>query len=409
MKDSKTYCFGRFLIDLPKAAEVNGQAYEFMFGKIEVERFLKGAEAFAQKMKEREADLRAGKHEDKFKLVDVRSTRLPNAQIFKITKKLIGAGGDSFGFEAYLFNGRVLFSMKETAYDEDKIDSVLQRLETRLLPNLRQRSPDKIPTEPGFCIENGFIADDGKVAQYEKAGISFKFRQWPDVTVYVYSRTNGDKVEEPLLTRRAKTVVPAELIEAEKGIRVLRKGERKIGAHNGEELLETYSSGTGFSVHQFVWDVRGSARSWSDPVLVFEFETGVNPGNGPRMIRPSLTDKQAIELFDAIVNSIRLRPTTPGKTSAADPDPTNDDGTAKRLPLGTKVSSLRACPETGVYQCPSDTPGVAERRLFIEQGRPMPAAFIAQSKRGITGLFGGQESKEVETFWTLVAYGRGTS
>ena len=127
------------------------------------------------------------------------------------------------------------------------------------------------------------------------------------------------------------------------------------------------------------------------------------------MIRPSLTDKQAIELFDAIVNSIRLRPTTPGKTSAAEPNPSDDSGAAKRLPLGTKVSSLRACPESGVYECPSDTPGVAERRLFIEQGRPMPAAFIAQSKRGITGLFGGQESKEVEIFWTLVAYGRGTS
>ena len=61
----------------------------------------------------------------------------------------------------------------------DKIDSVLQRLETRLLPNLRHRRAaggghaEEIPTEPGFCIKDGFIADDGKTPQYEDAGISF--------------------------------------------------------------------------------------------------------------------------------------------------------------------------------------------------------------------------------------------
>ena len=70
MKDTKTYCFGRFLIDLPKAAEVNGQAYEFMFGKIESERFLGGAEGFEKKMKEREAELLRARAE-----VEYESTR----------------------------------------------------------------------------------------------------------------------------------------------------------------------------------------------------------------------------------------------------------------------------------------------------------------------------------------------
>ena len=402
MKDTKTYCFGRFLIDLPKAAEVNGQAYEFMFGKITSEPFLKGEAAFAQKMKEREDELKAGKHEKKFKLIDVQGTGSRDTRTFKLSKELIK--GQSFGFEAYRLASTALFSMQQTAIGKEGIDSVLKDVETRIFANLRHRPTDKIPAEPGFCIENGFITDDGKTAQYEKGGISFKFKQWPDVTVYVYSRTNGDKVEEPLLTRRAKTVVPAELIEAEKGIRILRKGARKVGPHSGEELLETYSSGEGYSVHQFVWDVRGSARAWSDPVLVFEFETGVNPGNGPRMIRPSLTDKQAIELFDAIVSSIRLRPTTPGKTSAAEPAPNDDSGAAKRLPLGTKVSSLRSCPESGTYECASEALGVTERRAFIVQGRPMPIATVMEPKRGVARFLGVDEPKEVETTWTLVSY-----
>jgi hypothetical protein len=408
MSETQTYCFGRFLIDLPKAAEINGQRYEYMFGAIETGRTPPKEnmyqDGFVEMMKTREADLRAGKHEEKFSFSEARNvSTAERAKIFKLSKAFTIIKGTTYGFEAYRSNGEVLFSMKETAFGADKIDSVLQRLETRLLPNLRARKPNEIPGEPGFCIEKGFIADDGKIPQYEKAELSFRFKEWPDVRVSVYSRTNGDKVEEPLLTRRAKKPFPVEFAEAAKQVKVLRKGERNVGPHRGEEMLETYPSGEGYSVHKFVWDARGRSHSWSDPVLFVDFATGANPAPGPRMVRPSLTDQQAIKLFDTIVNSIRLRPTTPGKTSDAG-DPNSPSPAPKRLPLGTKVSSLRSCPETGVYECPPGAPGVAERRMYIKQYQPMPGAFVMQPKRGIAGFFGGQESNEVETTWTLVAY-----
>lgn len=85
-------------------------------------------------------------------------------------------------------------------------------------------------------------------------------------------------------------------------------------------------------------------------------------------------------------------------------EPSDDNDTAKRLPLGTQVSSLRACPESGIYQCAPDVPGVTEHRIFIAQGRPMPAATIMVPKRGVATFFGAQEPKEFETIWTLVSY-----
>ena len=68
------------------------------------------------------------------------------------------------------------------------------------------------------------------------------------------------------------------------------------------------------------------------------------------------------------------------------------------------ASGLRSCPESGIYECPADAPGVTEHRLFIAQGRPMPCAFIGQTKPGISGVFGGKELQQVETMWMLVAY-----
>ena len=407
MKDTKTYCFGRFLIDLPKAAEVNGQAYEYIFGKIETERFPKGEAAFAQKMNQREEELKAGKHEEKFKLVDIRGVGSRDTRVFKLTKKLITLSG--FGFEAYRWNNGVLFSMQQLSIGADGIDSVLKDVETRLLPNLRHRRAgggghaEEIPTEPGFCIKDGFIADDGKTPQYEKAELNFRFKEWPDVTVVV-NATRSSRIKPSLLERRKEKPMPDVFAEMAKKIKTLRQGKHDVGPLQGEENIAALPTDDGYFVHRFVWDTQGTPDSATEPAIYFQFHTGVNPGVGARQIRPSLTDKQAIELFDAIVNSIRLRPTTPGKTSTAEPEPTGDNGTAKRLPLGTKVSSLRSCPESGVYECAPEAPGVTDRRVFVAQGRPMPIATIMEPKRGVARFLGVDEPKEVETTWTLVSY-----
>ena len=412
MKDTKTYCFGRFLIDLPKAAEVNGQAYEFMFGKIEVERFPKGEEAFVQKMKEREEELKAAvktARKGEYILTTTHLSGRPDAKIFVTSRTVYGDTAN--GFELYRYSSSALFSMKGKAFDPAKFSSVLRDMETKLIPNLRHRRAaggghaEETPTEPGFCIEKGVIADDGKTPQYEKAELNFRFKEWPDVIVSVYARTNGDKLEESLLSRIEKPF-PIEFADAAKSIKVLRKGKHAVNQHQGEEVLDALPTGQGYFVHDLVWDVPGEPRSIFVPHIHLELKTGNGRSVNQRYMRPSLTDKQAIELYDAIVNSIRLRPTTPGKTSAADPDPTDDNGSAKRLPLGTKVSSLRSCPESGIYECASDAPGVTERRVFIAQGRPMPSTFMMAPKRGVAHFFGAHEEKEVETTWTLAAYAK---
>ena len=109
------------------------------------------------------------------------------------------------------------------------------------------------------------------------------------------------------------------------------------------------------------------------------------------------------------------KPAKAGKAPAqaepppAAPDKLNDAGdpdnlAPPRLALGTQVSSLRSCPETGLYECAADTPGITEQRVLVKQGRPMPSGFIAQAKPGIAGLLGAKEPEAVETIWTLVAY-----
>ena len=406
MSDTQTYCFGRFLIDLPKTAGLVAQTSGFMFGNIETGRTAPKQnmyqDGFVEMMKTREAELRAGKHKDGFTLVDIRAASAPKTRIFKMTKKLMTR--NSFGFEAYRFNDEVLFSMKETAFGADGIDSVLKDLETRLLPNLRARKPNEIPDEPGFCIEKGFIADDGQTPQYEYARLYFKLKEWPDVTVEV-SATRGGKIQPSLLEREKNSKpMPALFAEMAKQIKTLRQGKHDVGPLKGEEILETLPTDHGFSIHRFAWDTQGKLDSATEPAFYFELATGVNPGAGIPDVRPSLTDQQAIKLFDTIVKSIRLRPTTPGKTSEAT-DPNNPSPTApQRLPLKSKTTSAFNCPQTGIWECAADTRGITEHRRFIEAGRPMPYGLAQIPAKGLAGFFGMKEDDAVEITWTLVAY-----
>ncbi|MBI5751119.1 MAG: hypothetical protein HZA59_03095, partial [Hydrogenophilales bacterium] len=164
----------------------------------------------------------------------------------------------------------------------------------------------------------------------------------------------------------------------------------------------------GFFTHHLVWDTQGKLDSAIEPAFYFELATGINPGAGVRHVRPTLTDQQAIKLFDTIVNSIRLRPTTPGKTSDAGNPNNPSPATPKRLPLKSKATSAVNCPQTGVWECAADAPGITEHRRFIEAGRPMPYGLTQRPVRGLGRFIGIQEDDAVEIAWTLVAYDKPT-
>ncbi|MEJ5211444.1 MAG: T6SS immunity protein Tli4 family protein, partial [Burkholderiales bacterium] len=131
--------------------------------------------------------------------------------------------------------------------------------------------------------------------------------------------------------------------------------------------------------------------------ISLEFMTGDGRKTGERYVPPSLTDEQAIRLFDTIVNSIRLRPTGPGKGAAVTPPP--------RLPLGTQVTSRTLCPESGLWQCLNEEANLTPRRRFIPRGAPMPYGLASRPAPGLKGLLGRTEETPVEVTWQLVDYG----
>ncbi|WP_020566402.1 T6SS immunity protein Tli4 family protein [Trinickia symbiotica] len=394
MSDTKTYCIGRFLVDVPADAEINGQAYEYMFGRIDSTASTESEEHCAQEMIQRGAELRAGQHKKQYALTGVKSPST-SIRIFELSRTLLT--GPSVGVEAYKWDNGYVFSMKETGFDLSRYSSVLSTLETELLPNLRARTTDEVPSQPGFCLKNGFIANDGKTAQYEEAGMSFRFSRWPGVVVTVNVSTTTKAGEKTLLQRIDSTPVPAVLQGVIVQMKTLRKGKREVNGREGEEVLWTFPTEEGFRTHQFQWEAQGTLDQPLRPDLTVEFESGARGANGAPQ-RPRLSDEEAIRVFDAIVNSVRLRPADGGKVS--------ESGPSTMSPLGTLAQTGTRCPQTGWWTCPEAAANQIEggRRQRFEAGNAMPVVHVLAKQSFIERMTGRQQKHSVNTVWKLVAY-----
>jgi hypothetical protein len=399
MSNTKTYCVGRFLVDLPADAEVNGEAYQYLFGRIDSQRTGMDAQSFSADMEKRVAVLKAT-DENKGRTLKSVVTSDPTARALVTSQKLFGKS--NYGFEAYWLKDHHLFTLKTQDMDEAVFrERVLPRLTNELLPNLRARKADEVPAQPGFCLKDGFIANDGSGQQFEDAGISFKFAQWPGVLVSVRTMTVTKVGEPTLLQRMDSGSVPAAFANLVGQIKTLRRGKRDVNGRQGEEILETVPAEGGYHLHQFRWEAQGTGvKEPLKPTLIVEFESGMTSVNGDP-VRPKLTDDQAIAVFDAVANSLHIRPVGDVKTGEADQRPT--------LPLGALAQTGSVCPQTGWWTCPEASSHELEGggRQHFAAGTVLPAATVLGTPTLADRIRGRQPRHALNTTWRLVGYDAG--
>ena len=316
-----------------------------MFGRIESEPTQLDAKLFDEMIERRATELRET-NEDKGRTLKGTVSATPTAKALVTSENIFGS--KDYGFEAYWLAQHTLFTLKAMAMNGTVFQTrVLPKLKNRLLPLVKGRSPGDIPTEPGFCLKDGFIADDGTTPQFEDAAITFKFAQWPGVLVSIETTTVTKPGEPALLQRVDSSGVWETFKDVVSQIRTLRRGQRAINGRAGEEILLTLPTDGGYRLHQFHWEAQGTeVGNGLKPTLTVELESGMKRENGVPA-RPRLTDAQAIELFDAVANSVRPRPVIAAKVS--------EDQIAPTAPLGTLGQTGTTCPQTGWWTCPEAT------------------------------------------------------
>jgi hypothetical protein len=400
---TKTVCFGRFLIDVPASATVVWGGADVPLGvnvyPDGVDKVKNLAQTFIDELKSKKAIY----HNHVPLLISVDEVVQPEGKI--ITGYEDFESVNDLKINGYFrLNNDGVFIYSRPLRDEK--DETIKDI-TDIARRLRQRAETEIPTGPGNCIEHAFLPDKpetDKEPHAELIRIGFRFKEFPDTHFSIslspsnphFSESNSLEWQLDRLEKNLKAQDPNHL---QLKTRYLRRGTRQIhGWLNGFEAL-SYSpeQPEAHSIHDFAMDFRGVPSDPLKPYADIRMQTGV-ANNAAGATKASLTDDEAIAVWDKITSTIRVRPTSaaPVKSAGAGPTPS--------FPLGELAATGRACPQTGWWE-PTEVPGRAgDQRQHIEAGDRMPHVVSLGEPSLWQKLKGERPTYRTATVWKLVGY-----
>lgn len=307
----RTHCIGRYLIDLPEEyAMTSGSELELYYGlgkdfkriKVQVPSQWSDQPALTKTIRKATIDLETDQH---FKSL----SKSMLAEFKEIDKQmaLIRAYSSPHtltSFELSLFaqrgNAVIQYINKKYSSSEESIDYFESQLIKAAQSTTYASTPES--ASRGTCLGSAVIdaKQDGEVFR-----ISFLSKQHPDVKIAIDMNSLPEKGDGGLLQRVDSKAGTLRLLDFSSS--TLRRGKRPIAGRPGEELLDT-GKDKGKVVRYFVAETLVTEPSSPvRPVIAISMNMGGQDKDG-EYIDPSLSEREALAWWDAIVGSIRLRP-----------------------------------------------------------------------------------------------------
>lgn len=293
--------FGRYVINLPEGVQlVNWQQSFQGTGPIKVAKGVT-VEQFHSIAEHRTEELRSQHHDDGGTILEkIVDLRMPFAQAMTYwesqwTVKELLIECDAF----YLMDG-TLYRFRNSI-DLDPVEQAdYFRGFKETLRAIQPRRPDEIPTVSGTCFDGAILLDGPNRDKSDMVMTTGIWPERPDVRFQLAILDNGPYPDPPLLERLEKA-------NALRGSGVLRSRDRIVGDLKGQEHLERVEEKNGTEGHLFIWETPGEPNRWDLPQIRVEMSTGEGP-KAPQ--DASLSDQDALALWDQVVDSLRWRPSS---------------------------------------------------------------------------------------------------
>lgn len=398
---TKTVCFGRFLVDVPASATV---AWGDVSVPLGVDVYPDGVDEVKELEQKFIDKLKSEKNINKNYvplLLAIDEMSQPEGKI--VTGYEDFESLDDLKINGYFRMNRdgVLIESRPMRDEKDETIADIKSIARRL----RRLPENEIPTEPGNCIEYAFLPDDpaaDKAHLGELIRIGFRLKEFPDTHLSIFVRpsnphndeSNSLKWQLEQLEKRLKAEDPN---HPRLKTRYLRRGDRQIHDWVGgfEALSHTPDQPEAHPIHDFGMDFKGVPSDPYKPYLDIRMQTGVDD-NVAGATKASLTDEEAVAVWDRITSTIRVRPTSTAPAKSADAGP--------RRPLGELAATGRTCPQTG-WWAPDVVPDKnGGGNQHIKAGDIMPHAITSGEPSLWQKLKGERPSARVATVWKLVGY-----
>lgn len=209
----------------------------------------------------------------------------------------------------------------DTSFPEDQDDPLTGRFKNDVAEKLallievtsrvHGREPHEVPAQAGTCIANGFVS--GPASDSETVQLAFHLEGTRDVYFNFVSHTDL-RESQSLLERSAK--VDREMTAS--GTSTVRKGTRRLHGQAWEEWLfrgptPAHVDGTMFNA--LANEKIGSPQT---PYMAFDLFNGFTiphpplsleeSAQWPQLTRATLTEAQAVALWDVVLPTLRQRP-----------------------------------------------------------------------------------------------------
>ena len=311
-RETRTVCVGRFLIDVPAEAQV-------VYGPAEVPDPVRSYSGNGNEMEKMIVEKLGEIEKERPRVYDALAK--PDSMVGKVENGILPRQKIVFGISPARFAFYNISSYSQIGDDVFVQDAeamgapqqyrkIVHELNV-MSPLFSGRSDEHVPSEAGVCIENGFIRDAGR-PMYEKVSLGVRLSSFPDVHLSILATNKDMLVASDALEPRVKQ--GEQLLKSEgqaawySQVKKLRQGQRKIGNWQGFEFLARMpAQELAGESHEFAFLSQGVPNNPYLPVLDIELQSGVHD-NKIGTVSPSVTDEEALMIWDRITSSIRVRP-----------------------------------------------------------------------------------------------------
>jgi hypothetical protein len=309
---TKLLCFGRYAIEVPQEAQLVWGSGSFP-SEIEI---ISGDLVYAERREEN--DIAKLKQKNRTAEITYNGPG-PIGESWQL-RYYESAGTKKYGlhfFRTYISKGALTFILADATEKGETEDTVVTR-QLAQAKSLRLRPAEEVPTEPGYCIEHGFMADN-RYADQEMVNAGIYLPSLPDVTFSIssnkdayadYKKAEFERMkrdELPLLARIKQAQAVQGSLYPHRN--VLREGKRDVQHWHGEESLFRRSDGT----HDFEWAFVGTPKDIANPS---EFHAAMFTKVEHNMVgaanAASVSDDEAVALWDRLLSGLKFRVKVPG-------------------------------------------------------------------------------------------------
>lgn len=321
-------CVGRYLLDMPQSLVLNSES-STVVERVKIEVKPMARRAFDLALQAREAELR-NKHQDgepdvpHLKLVIPLAA--PRVGVVFNRAETTGAADASRALELLAWREGFVVRMQVGARDVDspvyQNDALYRSDKTNIKEKLthlltmfervRGRQDSELPAETGLCIKDGFVK--GPPGDQEETAVVYHLSGAQDVYFRVYS--DSGLVQKTTLLERGPGIEA--YVELQSG-RTLRHGRRLARSGlNLEEWLMALTTDDRIRGTEFNLEVNSKTATATTPLVILELYNGSRiPGPElsseesavrPALQKASLTDAEAVALWDMVTSTLRVRP-----------------------------------------------------------------------------------------------------